>query len=94
MGEIEDEYDTLEPCCEMISDNQAIFNARMDLDDVRRMMNTGLPTGESETLGGLIYSVLEGVPRVGDEVIVDGVKIAVLSLLGRRIKKVRVIKEE
>lgn len=74
VGEIEDEYDTLEPCCEMISDNQAIFDARMDPDDVRRMMNIGLPTGGSETLGGLIYSVVEGAPRVGDEVIVDGLR--------------------
>ncbi len=94
VGEIEDEYDTLEPFCEIISDDEAIFNARMDLDDVNRMMNVGLPTTESDTLGGLVYSILGGVPRVGDEVIVDGVKITVLSLLGRRIKKVRVVKEE
>jgi putative hemolysin len=94
VGEIEDEYDTLKPCCEMISDNQAILNARMGLHDVNRVMNIGLPTGESDTLGGLVYSMLGGVPKVGDEVIVDGVKITVLSLLGRRIKKVRVVKEE
>lgn len=94
VGEIEDEYDTLEPFCEMISDNEAIFNARMDLDDVNKMMDTDLPTAESDTLGGLIYSMLGGVPKVGDEVTVDGVKITVLSLLGRRIKKVRVFKEE
>lgn len=94
VGEIEDEYDTPEQSCEMISDNEAIFNARVDLDDVNRMMNIELPTQESDTLGGLIYSLLGGVPRVGDEVLVDGVKITVLSLLGRRIKKVRVTKEE
>jgi putative hemolysin len=93
VGEIEDEYDTLEPFCEMISDNEAVFNARMDLDDVNRMMSIDLPTDESDTLGGLIYSTLGGVPKVGDEVTVDGVKITVLSLLGRRIKKVRVVKE-
>jgi putative hemolysin len=94
VGEIEDEYDTLEPFCEIMSDSEAIFNARMDLDDVNRMMNIELPTGESDTLGGLIYSMLGGVPKAGDEVIVDGVRITVLSLLGRRIKKVRVVKEE
>jgi putative hemolysin len=94
VGEIGDEYDTLEPFCEMISDTEAIFNARMDLDDVNKMMDIDLPTGESHTLGGLIYSMLGGVPKVGDEVTVDGVKITVLSLLGRRIKKVRVFKEE
>jgi len=94
VGEIEDEYDTPERFCEMISDNEAIFNARMDLDDVNRMMDTHLPTENSDTLGGLIYSLLGGVPKVGDEVVLDGVKITVLSLSGRRIHKVRVVKEE
>ncbi len=35
-----------------------------------------------------------GVPKVDDEIIVDGVKITVLSLLDRRIKKARVVKGE
>jgi len=94
VGEIEDEYDTVEPFCEMVSDNEAVFNARMDLDDVNRLMKTDLPTEDSDTLGGLIYSRLGGVPKPGDEVALDGVRITVLSLLGRRIKKVRVVKGE
>jgi putative hemolysin len=94
VGEIEDEYDTMEPFCEMVSDSEAVFNARMDLDDVNRLMKVDLPTEESDTLGGLVYSKLGGVPKVGDEVVLDGVHITVLSLLGRRIKKVRVVKGE
>jgi putative hemolysin len=94
VGEIEDEYDTVEPFCEMVSDKEAIFNARMDLDDVNRLMGTSLPTDDTDTLGGLIYSKLGGVPKVGDTVLLDGVTITVLSLMGRRIKKVRVMRDE
>jgi putative hemolysin len=94
VGEIEDEYDTAEPFCEMVSEREAIFNARMDLDDVNRLMRTDLPTEDTDTLGGLIYSKLGGVPKVGDEVTLDGVTITVLSLLGHRIKKVRVVRDE
>lgn len=94
VGEIEDEYDTAEPFCEMVSEKEAIFNARMDLDDVNRLMRTSLPTEDTDTLGGLIYSKLGGVPKVGDAVTLDGVKITVLSLLGHRIKKVRVVRDE
>ncbi len=94
VGEIEDEYDTVEPFSEMVSDKEAVFNARIDLDDVNRLMSTELPTEHSDTLGGLIYSKLGVVPKAGDEVVVDGVQITVLSLLGRRIKKVRVVKDE
>jgi CBS domain containing-hemolysin-like protein len=94
VGEIEDEYDTVEPFSEMVSDKEAVFNARIDLDDVNRLMSTELPTEHSDTLGGLIYSKLGVVPKAGDEVVIDGVHITVLSLLGRRIKKVRVVKDE
>lgn len=93
VGEIGDEYDTEEPFCEMVSDREAVFNARIDLDDVNSLLDTDLPTENSDTLGGLIYASLGGVPKVGDEVELDGVRITVLSLIGRRIKKVRVVKD-
>jgi putative hemolysin len=93
VGEIEDEYDTAEPFCEMVSDREAVFNARIDLDDVNSLLHIDLPTEDSDTLGGFIYSSLGGVPKVGDEVELDGVRITVLSLHGRRIKKVRVVKD-
>jgi CBS domain containing-hemolysin-like protein len=92
VGEIEDEYDTVEPSFEMVTDREAVFNARIGVDEVNKLMKTTLPTEESDTLGGLIYSALGGVPRVGDEVELDGVQITVLSLSGRRIHKVRVAK--
>ncbi|HJX37838.1 MAG TPA: hemolysin family protein [Anaerolineae bacterium] len=94
VGEIEDEYDAVEPFSEIVNEKEAVFNARVDVDDVNRLMKTNLPTEESDTLGGLIYSRLGGVPKVGDEFVLDGVRINVLSLLGRRIKKVRVVKDE
>jgi len=94
VGEIQDEYDLEESFIEVISDSEVIFNARVDLDDVNRMMAIELPTEESDTLGGLVYSQLGKVPDPGDVVTLDGVKIAVISVAGRRIKKVRVTKEK
>jgi len=94
VGEIQDEYDLEESFIEVISESEVIFNARVDLDDVNRMMAIELPTEESDTLGGLVYSQLGKVPDPGDVVTLDGVKIAVISVAGRRIKKVRVTKEK
>lgn len=94
VGEIQDEYDSEEPFVEVVSDSEVIFNARVDLDDVNHMMAIELPTEESDTLGGLVYSQLGKVPDPGDVVMLDGVKIVVISVTGRRIKKVRVTKEK
>jgi CBS domain containing-hemolysin-like protein len=94
VGEIQDEYDREEPPYRVINENEVIFNARMDLDDVNELMGLELPTEGGDTLGGLIYSRLGRVPSAGEEVALDGVKIAVLSVVGRRIKEVKVIKEQ
>jgi putative hemolysin len=93
VGEIQDEYDAEEPFIEVVSDDEFIFNARVDLDDVNKLMNVELPSERCDTLGGFIYSQLGKVPKVGDEILFDGIKIAVLSVVGRRIKKVKVTRE-
>jgi CBS domain containing-hemolysin-like protein len=90
VGEIQDEYDREEVFMERISEDEAIFNARMDLDDVNRIMSIELPTEQGDTLGGLIYSELGKIPEPGDRITVNGVTIEVLSVIGRRIGKVKV----
>jgi putative hemolysin len=90
VGEIQDEYDTEEPFVEFVEDDHYIFDARVDLDDLNRLMDADLPTEDSDTLGGFIYSELGKVPVVGDQVVYADLQFTVESVLGRRIRKVRV----
>ena len=90
VGEIQDEYDAEEPYVEFVSDTEYVFDARVDLDDLNRLMDVSLPTGDSDTLGGFIYTELGKVPTVGDQVAFDNMDFTVESVAGRRIKKVRV----
>ena len=90
VGEIQDEYDTEEPFVEFVSDNVYLFDARLDLDDLNRLMDVALPTEDSDTLGGFIYTELGKVPVVGDRVSYQDMDFTVESVTGRRIKKVRV----
>ncbi len=94
VGEIQDEYDTEEPFVEFIDDSEYIFDARVDLDDLNRLMNVDLPTEDSDTLGGFIYTELGQVPVVGDQVSFENLDFTVESVAGRRIKKVRVERQE
>ncbi len=90
VGEIQDEYDTgEEPQIERVSDDEAIFDARATIDRVNATLSVKLPH-ESDTIGGLVLLRLEKMPKGGDQVQIDNVTITVLSLVGRRIKKVRV----
>jgi CBS domain containing-hemolysin-like protein len=90
VGEIQDEYDAEEPFVEFIGEDEYVFDARVDLDDLNRLMDVALPTDGSDTLGGFIYSTLGKVPAIGDEVTFEDMKLTVESVSGRRIKKVRV----
>ena len=89
VGEIQDEYDTEEAVMEVIGPHEVIFDGRVDLDDVNHTMGINLPTDDADTVGGLIYTSLGRVPVAGDRVKFDDVELTVLSVAGRRVKKVR-----
>lgn len=90
VGEIRDEYDlNEEEVYQQIGDHEYVFDAGIDLDDLNRLLDIELPTDESDTLGGYIFSKLGKVPIEG-ETIVDGrVEIEVLRVDDRRIRKIR-----
>lgn len=90
VGEIQDEYDFEEPVFEFVNEHEYIFDARMDLDDLNRLMDVELPTDDNDTLGGFIYTELGRVPVVGNQVTFEDLQFTVESVAGRRIKKVRV----
>ncbi len=94
VGEIQDEYDVEEPFVEMVNENEYLFDARMDLDDLNQLMDVALPTEDSDTLGGFIYTQLGRVPVVGDRLTFENLVLTVESVVGRRIKKVRIERQQ
>lgn len=93
VGEIQDEYDTNEEAAyEQINEHEYIFNARIDLDDLNHLLDASIPTDESDTLGGYIFTTLGRIPTNNDEIIEHGLSFKVLSVNGRRIRKVHVRK--
>ncbi len=91
VGEIFDEYDeAIEATYEAITPNEYIFDGRIDLDDFNRLLDTNLPTELGDTLGGYIYGQLGKVPEPGETIEAERLRIEVLSVVDRRIRKVRV----
>jgi magnesium and cobalt exporter, CNNM family len=93
VGEIRDEYDVNEESLfERISDDEYIFDARIDLDEVNELLGLHLPSGVSDSLGGFIYAQLGHVPAPAEKVAADQVTFEVLTVTGRRIRKVRALR--
>jgi putative hemolysin len=95
VGEIQDEYDVEEPMIEPISDDEARIDGRASIDDLTEHFSIELDNEDREqydTVGGLVYHEIGGVPEVGDTVEVDGLTLTVESTDGRRVGKVLVVR--
>ncbi|MHB8628313.1 MAG: hemolysin family protein [Aggregatilineales bacterium] len=91
VGDIQDEYDfEAEAEYVKVSDDEYVFDAGIHLDDVNTLLDEELPTGDSDTLGGYVFSTLGKVPLAGEVFRVDGLEVKVEAITGRRIRKVRV----
>ncbi len=92
VGEIEDEFDRGESISEIISPYEAMMDAKISLEEVNSVFDLSIQGEGFDTLGGLLYQKLGKIPVPGDELEEDGLKIQVVSTLGRRVKKVMVTK--
>ena len=97
VGEIQDEYDEEEPLIVPVSDDEARVDGRTDVDDLLEHFATTLDGDDQEqfdTVGGLVYHHIGGVPKVGDKVEVDGLRLTVEATDGRRVRTVNVERVE
>jgi putative hemolysin len=95
VGEIQDEYDTEEPMVVRISEDEARVDGRASVDELSELFDTNIQfedEDEYDTVGGLIYHRIGGIPSPGDRVELDGLTLTVESTDGRRVGKVLVVR--
>ncbi|MDA1002025.1 MAG: hemolysin family protein [Chloroflexi bacterium] len=99
VGEISDEYDVDEVDVQQTSPDEAIVDARLTIDELNDLFGTDIDSEDFDTVGGLVVTLLGRLAMPGDEVMTtdeqdrepdEALSLRVLSILGRRIKKVRV----
>ena len=96
VGEIQDEYDEEEPLIVRLSEDEARIDGRAAIDDLEELFGTSLGLEDEDqydTVGGLIYHRIGGVPKPGDRVPVDGLTLTVETTEGRRVGKVLAVRE-
>jgi len=96
VGEIQDEYDTEEPMVVRLSDDEARIDGRASVDELSELFDTNIvfeDEDEYDTVGGLIYHRIGGIPSPGDRIELDGLTLTVESTDGRRVGKVLVARD-
>ena len=97
VGEIEDEFSRSREAQVMHQpDGTVLVDAGVTTEHVEDIFGTPIDSTEVDTVGGYVYHSLGRIPQTGDVVETDHLHIEVVSMLGRRLRKLRIhrIEEE
>jgi len=89
VGEIRDEYDVESERIVDEGDGSFVFAGTVSVDDVAERLNIDIERQGFETVGGYLLARLGRVPRAGEQLHVDGVRVEILEGERRRIQRVR-----
>src|SRR4051812_32489512 len=90
IGEIRDEYDVGDVEAKRLRGGDVEVDGLLNLDDFAEATGHELPEGPYETVAGCLMSRLGRLPRAGEAVEVDGVRLKAAKMDGRRVARVRV----
>ena len=90
IGDIQDEHDRREPAIVRNDDGSALIDARESVSALHDLFGVAIESGDFDTVGGLVIHVLGRLPIVGDHVRAYGLDFQVVSVTGRRVRRVRV----
>lgn len=93
-GEIQDEHDVEDWVEQQVSENTWLLSARHEIDYLNDQYNWNLPLGDYETLGGLILSITEDLPKIGETVEMPPYTFTIQSMQDIRIETVKLSVQE
>ena len=94
VGDIQDEHDAdKEEEVVHRADGTYEFDGMVLLDDITDLLHIKFEEPEEDTIGGLVFGLLERKPEPGDKIEVDGWNFEVLRAEGFRVTRVRAAKQ-
>ncbi len=90
IGEIEDEFDTREILIQKLGPGHWLINGKARLELVNSECGLILRAAGSETIAGWIIAQLGALPKDGDEVRVDNVRVIACKVVKNRVREVMV----
>ena len=94
VGEISDEYDSVEPTIEVLSENRWRLPGRTSIDDLSETVDLEIEDTEWDTVSGLVFNVCQHVPYEGERVAYNDLEFFVERVQGQRIISVIVTKAD
>jgi putative hemolysin len=89
IGDIRDEYDEDTTEARRLAGGEVEVDGKLNLDEIAEIFGVELPEGPYATVAGFVMAELGRLPKTGDTVEHDGVRLTVVRTEGRRAARVR-----
>ena len=93
VGRLGDELTAAVKEFEYIDEQTIQVDGGMRVEEANEELGLGLPYGEYDTVAGFILSLLGHIPREGEQVRYDGMRLVVAEMHGLKIEKILVTRE-
>jgi len=94
-GEIEDEHDSIDLKEEVTDEGYYHLSARLEVDYLNETYKLNLPESENyETLGGLVVSHTEEIPKEGETISIGNLQIHILETSNTKIELIEIRPQE
>ena len=90
VGEIQDEHDVDEELLRQDSDGSWIINAVAHVEELKDLFGLELVDRDFDTVAGFVVSGFGRVPRTGETLDIQGLRVEVLQADRRRVQRVRI----
>lgn len=87
-GEIDDEHDTETLTEKVITENEYLFSARLEIYHLNNKYGLSIPEGEYNTLGGYITANHEDIPQKGEKIMIDNFEFVIQKSSGSKVEEV------
>jgi putative hemolysin len=93
VGEMEDELTKTRKSFEPVGENSFQIDGGMRIEDANEKLELGIPEGPYETVAGFVLHLLAHIPKEGEQLRYEKLKMAVTAMKGLKIEKILVTKE-
>ena len=78
---------------EFIDEQTVQIDGSMRVEDANEELGLGLPQGDYDTVAGFVLNLLGDIPKEGEQLRYNGLKLVVIEMRGLKIEKILVTKE-
>lgn len=93
VGEIEDEFDTSEIMIQRLDERRFLVNGKARLELVNEQCGVNLHAPAADTIAGWMIARLGTLPREGDQVVADNVRVTARRVMKNRLREVLLERE-